>query len=69
MFINQNYGTIKAKQTGKLSSVRFLVSFVSGRFTYLWNTGYVLNSTDYEIMSGSRATLLMATRKLTIIDD
>lgn len=30
--------------------------FCSGRYTYLWNTGYVLNSIDYEIVSGSRAT-------------
>ena len=53
----QNYGTIKAKQTGKLlESVPLSGVFCSGRYTYLWNTGYVLNSTDYEIMSGSRAT-------------
>ena len=53
----QNYGTIKAKQTGKLlESVPLSGVFCSGRYTYLWNTGYVLNPTDYEIMSGSRAT-------------
>ena len=53
----QNYGTIKAKQTGKiLESVPLSGVFCSGRYTYLWNTGYVLNSIDYEIMSGSRAT-------------
>ena len=53
----QNYGTIKAKQTGKiLESVPLSGVFCSGRYTYLWNTGYVLNSIDYEIVSGSRAT-------------
>lgn len=53
----QNYGTVRLRSTGALlQNVPTNGVFCTGRHSYLWNTGYVLNSDDYELVSGSAAT-------------
>ena len=53
----QNYGTVRLNSTGALlQNVPLSGVFCTGRHSYLWNTGYALNSNDYEIVSGSPAT-------------
>ena len=54
---HQVYGSVRLKSTGAvLQNVPLNGVFCTGRHSYLWNTGYALNSNDYEILSGSRAT-------------
>ena len=50
----QRYGTVKIK--GKEQVVPTSGVFCTGRYTYLWNTAYALNSTDYENGFKFRAT-------------
>ena len=53
----QNYGSVKLRSTGAvLQNVPLNGVFCTGRHSYLWNTGYALNSEDYEILSGSPAS-------------
>lgn len=53
----QNYGTVRLKTTGALlQNVPTNGVFCTGRHSYLWNTGYVLNTEDYELISGHSAT-------------
>lgn len=58
----QNYGSVRIKSTGTLlHNVPLNGVFCTGRHSYIWNTGYALNSEDYEITSGSRASYETAT--------
>lgn len=53
----QNYGTVRLRSNGSLlQNVPTNGVFCTGRHSYLWNTGYVLNSEDYELVSGAAAT-------------
>ena len=53
----QNYGTVRLRSNGSLlQNIPTHGVFCTGRHSYLWNTGYVLNSEDYELVSGAAAT-------------
>lgn len=49
----QRYGNVNIN--GTVKSVPTNGVFCTGRYSYLWNSAYVLNSADYTVVSGGKA--------------
>lgn len=52
----QRYGDIKIKSTGEVKQLPTNGVFCTGRYSYIWNSAYVLNSDDYEPLMNYKAT-------------